>query len=38
MTSRYAHHADAVLLAAADAVAEHVTRLLNNSNTGELAL
>ena len=34
MTSRYAHGADAVLLAAADAVANHTSKLMGESRPG----
>ncbi len=33
ITSRYTHHADAVLLAASDAVAERITSLMTDGDT-----
>jgi integrase len=38
VTSRYAHHADTVLLQAADAVASHVAELMGDTSTGAKVL
>jgi integrase len=35
MTSRYAHHADAVLLQAADAVSDRIAELMGDTQPGE---
>jgi integrase len=34
VTSKYAHHADAVLLQAADSVSEHIEQLMGDAHSG----